>query len=366
MRTPRTLRIATRKSPLALWQANTVKRLLEDLNQNVELNLIVTSGDKMQRGALADVAIDDPSLPEHLKTGKGLFVKEVQEAILSDKADLAVHSMKDLPVETTQGLRVAAVLPRARPNDTIIFSPALLKVINQDNHTSLHENNAKNVLDFLDSINWKLKAPIGTTSARRQSFLRGCLKRGEADITVLRGNVDTRLKRVAADEFAFIMLARAGIDRLQLDDPSRMLTLPVSLSVPAPAQGVVAIECRETDTELRQLLNQINHPVSAMAAAFERAVLWYTGSGCQTALASHLDNDELNCWIATPAKTCSMQSKLSIEEMNLWQQVATLKDYSGLFSELIRSESGRALHAGLIEHEFNTLADMRSFSSGTE
>lgn len=366
MKTSRTLRIATRKSPLALWQANTVKRLLEDLNQNVELNLIVTSGDKMQRGALAEVAIDDPSLPDHLKTGKGLFVKEVQEAIMSGEADLAVHSMKDLPVETTQGLRVAAVLPRARPNDTVIFSPALLTVINQAVKAPLQEKNAKSVLEFLNSIDWKIHAPIGTTSARRQSFLRGCLKSCGANITVLRGNVDTRLKRVAAGEFAFIMLARAGIDRLQLEDPTCMLTLPVSLSVPAPAQGVVAIECRESDTDLRRLLNQINHPKTALAAAVERAVLWYTGSGCQTALASHLDSDELNCWIATAAKTCSMRSKLSSEEMNMWQKSASSSDYSELFNELIRSESGRVLHSELIRHEFNELSEVRPFPSDME
>lgn len=357
----RTLRIATRRSPLALWQANTVKGLLEQLDFNVELELIVTSGDKMQRGALSDVAIDDPNIPEHLKTGKGLFVKEVQEAMLAGKADLAVHSMKDLPVETTSGLRVAAVLPRAHPSDTLIFSPALLQDVLGSTH-SLQASVPDDILKLLNQVDWKTRPPIGTTSARRQAFLRSSLPSSAASLRVLRGNVDSRLKRVASNDFAFIMLARAGIDRLELYDQSVMLTLPAALSIPAPAQGVVAIECRENDSEVRQALMTINNPTTALEAAFERAVLWFTGSGCQTALASHFSEGTLKSWVADMTSKRTLTLQLSDSEKNEWQAVAPTQDYSALFKSLIQSQCGQRIQSELARENFGSIVTMRQTS----
>lgn len=358
MTNARTLRIATRRSPLALWQANTVKNLLEQLNFAVELELIVTSGDKMQRGALADVAIDDPNIPDHLKTGKGLFVKEVQEAMLSGRADLAVHSMKDLPVETTSGLRVAAVLPRAHPSDTLIFSPALLRNA-MGSMPSLRTISPEQVINVLSQTDWSVRPPIGTTSARRQAFLKSVLPHSSEKLTVLRGNVDSRLKRVAANDFAFIMLARAGIDRLALYDETVMVTLPPALSVPAPAQGVVAIECRETDSQVRQALSSINDHKTALDAAFERAVLWFTGSGCHTALASHYDHGTMTSWVANMTSKLSMTFTLSESEKSEWQAQSCAHDFSDLFNLLIRSQCGQRMHSELTQNKFNSIVTMR-------
>jgi hydroxymethylbilane synthase len=328
------------------------------MNFKVELELIVTSGDKMQRGALADIAIDDPNIPEHLKTGKGLFVKEVQEAMLAGKADLAVHSMKDLPVENTSGLRVAAVLPRANPSDTLIFSPRVLQELS-DSSKSLQNSSPDDVIDALSKFDWSSQEPIGTTSARRQAFLRSVLPSSAERLTVLRGNVDSRLKRVAANEYAFIMLARAGIDRLELYDESIMMTLPPSLSVPAPAQGVVAIECRDSDSEVRQALSSINDHKAALEAAFERAVLWFTGSGCHTALASHFDQGTVTSWVADVTLKRSMTFNLNESEKSEWQAHSATDDYSDLFRKLIQSHCGKRLYSELTLQSFGSVVTMR-------
>jgi hydroxymethylbilane synthase len=287
-------------------------------------------------------------------------VKEVQEAILENKADLAVHSMKDLPVEATSGLRVAAVLPRAHPSDTLIFSPALLTSILAPS-TALYSTAPEQVLQALASLNWSTLAPIGTTSARRQAFLRETLPNCSANLTVLRGNVDSRLKRVAANEFTFIMLARAGIDRLGLYNESVMMTLPHSMSVPAPAQGIVAIECRETDSQLRNALKSINNQMAALEAAYERAVLWFTGSGCHTALASHFRNGLLTAWVADKTFKQSINFQLNEAELHEWQTYAKSQDYSELFSSLLQSSCGQRLYSVLESNNFASIVTMRQY-----
>lgn len=360
MNKPRKVIIATRRSALALWQANTVKALLEKAGLDVELSLITTSGDKMQRGALADVALDDPRLPAHLKTGKGLFVKEVQEEILEHRADLAVHSMKDLPVEQTEGLRVSAVLLRANPADVMIMSPLLLESLKSVARlpTKLDSSPAE-LLESLRKLRWENASPIGTTSARRQFFLRKFFAPGSLPLVVLRGNVDTRLSRVMNNEFSYIMLARAGIDRLGLFKPDHMLTLPTYISTPAPAQGIVAIECREDDTQLRTILAQLNCSNTALQAACERATLWLTGGSCHTALAAHLNGDKLTTWAAQGESSSELIFEISEREMTELNQLKETDDYQGLFSWILRSPLARRLHSELQNKSFDQLMPLR-------
>jgi hydroxymethylbilane synthase len=344
-----------------LWQANTVKRLLEERGLEVELNLVVTSGDKMQRGALAEISLDDPNLPAHLKTGKGLFVKEVQEEILAGRADLAVHSMKDLPVETTSGLRVAAVLPRANPADVMILSPQLLTHVKRvTGAASLAELDTTKILDALRGFNWKGAAPVGTTSARRQFFLRKTFAGFELPLMVLRGNVDTRLARVAANEFSFIMLARAGIDRLGLFQPDAMLTLPVAISTPAPAQGIVAIECRDDDHELRSHLAALSNSEASLQAACERTALWLTGGNCHTALAVHFDGTRLTTWAAQEEQHSELNFTLSESEAHEFRQLAVQADHHNLFQTMLNSASAHRLHQQLTQSGFAKLMQMRT------
>lgn len=356
----RIFRIATRKSALALWQANTVKQLLENLGLQVELNLVVTTGDKMQRGALADISLDDPNLPAHLKTGKGLFVKEVQEEILAGRADLAVHSMKDLPVETTAGLRVVAVLPRANPSDVMVFSPSLLASLKALLGNNPLQNSAIEVIAALRKLNWKNSAPVGTTSARRQSFLRHTFKELDLPLSVLRGNVDTRLGRVAADEFSFIMLARAGIDRLGLHNPTTMLTLPVTLSLPAPAQGIVAIECREDDNLLRAQLSTLNSFEASFAAAFERTTLWLTGGNCHTALAAHQNGNQLNSWATANSHYSEFTHTLNEIEQKKWQKISENSDHAEVFQSLLQSDIAEKIHTHLVETGYEKMMTLRA------
>jgi hydroxymethylbilane synthase len=343
-----------------LWQANTVKRLLEERGLEVELNLVVTSGDKMQRGALAEISLDDPNLPAHLKTGKGLFVKEVQEEILAGRADLAVHSMKDLPVETTSGLRVAAVLPRANPADVMILSPQLQTHVKKfTGLASPAELDTKKIIDALRGFNWSGAAPVGTTSARRQFFLRKTFAGSELPLVVLRGNVDTRLARVAANEFSFIMLARAGIDRLGLFQPESMITLPVAISTPAPAQGIVAIECRNDDHELRGHLAALSDSDASLQAACERTTLWLTGGNCHTALAAHFDGSRLTTWAAKETQHSELLFSLSENEAREFGQLALQADHHSLFQTMLSSAAALRLHQQLTQSGFAQLMQMR-------
>ncbi len=361
MTSKRKIFIATRKSPLALWQANTVKALLEKEGLEVELNTVTTSGDKMQRGALAEVALDDPNLPAHLKTGKGLFVKEVQEEILAGRADLAVHSMKDLPVETTTGLRVAAVLPRANPADVMIFSPRLLSFFQSRTKSPTNlEEKTNDILSHLRDMDWTSAAQVGTTSARRQFFLKKTFAPAALPLVVLRGNVDTRLSRVSKDEFSFIMLARAGIDRLGLFDESRMLTLPPTISTPAPAQGVVAIECRDSDHELRALLAKLNNSQASLAAACERATLWLTGGNCHTALAAYFDGTQLTTWAASGEQSSHLSFSFSSAEIESLAQLADSHDHQDVFRSLLASPLAARLHAELLKKGFDRLMTLRT------
>ena len=243
--------IATRGSQLALWQANHVKAQIEKVapGTTVELNVIKTTGDQILDVPLAKVG------------GKGLFVKEIEQALVDKQADLAVHSMKDVPAELAPGLVLAAISSREVPWDALCARTRM-------------------TLDELPQ-----GATVGTSSMRRQCQLLA--RRPDLKIKLLRGNVPTRIKKLDAGEFDAIVLAAAGLVRLGMADRITH-ELGLELSIPAVAQGVLAIETREDDALVREVVGKAIHDEpTAMKMAAERRFLAKMGGSCQTPLAAH-------------------------------------------------------------------------------
>jgi len=247
---PTTLTIGTRGSKLALWQAHWVKGELEGHHPGltVKLSVIKTTGDKITDVPLAQVG------------GKGLFVKEIEEALLSRRVDLAVHSMKDVPTAFPNGLGLVVTTAREDARDALL-SP---------NHASI---------DALPH-----GARVGTASLRRQAQLLA--RRPDLAIFPLRGNLDTRLKKLTTGEYDAILLACAGLTRLGW---GAGLTHPIPLEecLPAIGQGALGIECRLDDTATRDAVAFLNHPESADAVGAERSLLQRLEGGCQVPIAAH-------------------------------------------------------------------------------
>jgi hydroxymethylbilane synthase len=263
----RVLKIATRKSPLALWQAEHVQAELGKLYPELTIELLPmsTRGDEILDRSLAAIG------------GKGLFLKELERAMLAGEADLAVHSMKDVPAELPAGLHIAAVLTREDPRDAIV----------------------SNQFESLESL--PKGAVLGTSSLRRQAQMQGV--RPDLNIQPARGNVGTRLQRLDEGNFQAIMLAYAGLKRLGLADRARQV-LETSECLPAVGQGIVGIECRSQDSELNTLLAALNDPVSDICLGAERAFAAALEAGCHAPVAAHavLDGAQvyLRGLVATP------------------------------------------------------------------
>ena len=252
------VRIATRKSPLALWQANYVKAELEKNYPGLQVELLpmTTRGDKILDSPLAKVG------------GKGLFVKELEEALLRNEADLAVHSMKDVPVEFPDGLCLATICQREDPRDAFV-----------SNHFAS--------IDALPS-----GARVGTSSLRRQCQLRA--RRPDLQVLDLRGNVNSRLAKLDAGDYDAILLAAAGLKRLGLEARITAL-LECGESLPANGQGAVGIECRSNDTELLTLLSRLEDKGTRQRVMAERAMNRSLQGGCQVPIGAYaeLQGDEL-------------------------------------------------------------------------
>jgi hydroxymethylbilane synthase len=242
------LRLGTRASALARAQTAIVQRTLEARHPAlaVETVLIRTSGDQMTRGPLPPVGL------------KGLFVKEIEEALLAGRIDVGVHSMKDLPARLAPGLVLGAVPARAPAHDVLIGATSLAALA--------------------------AGARVGTSSVRRRAQL--LLRRRDLDIVPLRGNVDTRLGRWREGAVDAIVLAAAGLVRLGIVEPAAA-PLPPEEFVPAVGQGALALECRTDDASTRALLAAVVEPSAAAAAAAERAFLLAVGGDCNTPLAAH-------------------------------------------------------------------------------
>ncbi|HEY8368536.1 MAG TPA: hydroxymethylbilane synthase [Thermodesulfobacteriota bacterium] len=243
------LTIATRGSALALWQANHVKARLEALDPSREVRLLVlrTTGDRVQDRPLAEIG------------GKGLFVKEIEEALLDGRADLAVHSMKDLPAALPDGLEVAAVPERDDPRDAFC-SPTYARL-----------------------ADLPAGAVVGTSSVRRQAQLLDRFPR--LTVEPLRGNVDTRLRRLNEGRYAGIILAMAGLSRLGLLAQVRE-PLPLDVSLPAIGQGALAVEAR-VGSRGAEAARALEHEESRLTTTAERAVLAAVGGDCRMPLAAH-------------------------------------------------------------------------------
>jgi hydroxymethylbilane synthase len=251
------LRIATRKSPLALWQAEHVRaRLLEAYpGLQVELVTMTTQGDRVLDSPLARIG------------GKGLFVKELEQGILEGRADMAVHSMKDVPAEFPPGLGIGAILEREDPRDAFV-------------------SNRYGSIDDLPQ-----GARVGTSSLRRQSQLRAW--RPDLQLLDLRGNVNTRLARLDNGDYDAIVLACAGLKRLGMAARITRALTPEEL-LPAIGQGVIGIECRLEDAPVRQLIETLNHTQTRLRLQAERAFNAVLSGGCQTPVAGFsLLNDDL-------------------------------------------------------------------------
>ena len=256
----RKIRIGTRESQLALWQAEYVRDELLKHHRELEVELVgmTTEGDK---------ALDVP-LSE--KGGKGLFLKELERALIDESVDIAVHSMKDVTVTLPAGLVISVICEREDPRDAFV-------------------SNQWAELDQLPE-----GARVGTCSLRRQSLLRHYYP--HLDVINLRGNVNTRLKRLDQGDYEAIILAAAGLMRLNMEGRIRG-RLSTEQSLPAVGQGAVGIECRQADTQTLELLKPLNHGPSQIRVAAERAANARLGGGCHVSLAVYAELEGESLWL---------------------------------------------------------------------
>ena len=247
-----TLKIATRKSPLALWQAEEVARMLTHYHPELQVELVTmtTQGDKILDTPLAKIG------------GKGLFVKELEVGMLEGSADIAVHSMKDVPMAFPEGLHLAVVLEREDPRDAFV------------------SNSYKN----LDEL--PLNSRVGTCSLRRQTQLKEA--RPDIEILDLRGNVNTRLAKLDNGDYDAIILAAAGLKRLGFEERISAV-IPTTQSLPAIGQGAIGIECRSDDERVNRLLAPLNHPQTALRLQAERAQNTRLNGGCQIPIGGYAE-----------------------------------------------------------------------------
>lgn len=255
-----TLRIATRESPLALWQAHYIQSSIEALWPKVAVEIIgmTTRGDKILDTPLAKIG------------GKGLFVKELETALLEGRADIAVHSMKDVPMAFPEGLCLGVICQREDPRDAFV-----------SNH-----------FDTLDAL--PEGARLGTSSLRRQCQVRAA--RPDLEVLDLRGNVNTRLRKLDEGEYDAIILAAAGLKRLGMEQRIRS-SLSVEQSLPAGGQGAVGIELRIGDEATQALLEPLQHSISERCVVAERALNAYLEGGCQVPIAAYAIEQDGELWL---------------------------------------------------------------------
>ncbi len=256
----REIRIATRKSALALWQAEYVKARLEASHPGLVVSLVpmVSRGDKLLDAPLAKIG------------GKGLFVKELETALMENEADIAVHSMKDVPMEFPAGLGLYCICEREDPRDAFV----------SNRFASLDDMPAGSV--------------VGTSSLRRQCQIAE--RRPDLEIRSLRGNVGTRLSKLDNGDYDAIILAVAGLKRLDLE--ARIgYAMPADVSLPAVGQGAVGIECRLDDERTRALLAPLNHDETAIRVSAERAMNTRLEGGCQVPIGSYAEINNGEIWL---------------------------------------------------------------------
>lgn len=275
------IRIGSRGSDLALWQAHHVKKKLENLGYDVSIEIIKTQGDLIQ-----DLSFDKLE-------GKGFFTKELELALLQGSIDLAVHSHKDLETHPPEGLCIGAVSEREDPAELLLIHP-----------NSVEEN-----------ILWSLKkgGVIGTSSARRKSQV--IAHRPDLVIKDLRGNVPTRIAKLRNGEYDAILLAKAGVNRLALDLSDLVVVrLDPKIIVPAPAQGVLGLQIRSNDERTKQLVSPLNDPAVDALIAIERKVLNLMDGGCQLPLGVYNDGQFIHVTHAQSAKEAAVYFQFEANE----------------------------------------------------
>lgn len=273
--------IGTRGSELALWQANFTKTVLESNGYLVELKIIKTKGDATQQWNLGFDKIE----------GKGFFTKELEDALLAGEIDLAVHSCKDLPTEFPEGLTIAAYSKRANPFDILLIR--------------------KDSKDETKILKLKSLAKVGTSSARRKAQLLAL--RPDIEVMDLRGNVPTRVNKLKENEYDAIVLASAGLERLNIDlEEFEKVCLKAPMFIPAPAQGVLAFQIREMDADMQQVCMLLNDEESALLTNIERRLLHDFEGGCQMPLGvfAERNNNVLDVWVSQAASWNSIPKRL--------------------------------------------------------
>jgi hydroxymethylbilane synthase len=260
MQTNPKIRIGTRGSDLALWQAHFVRRQLEEIGCEVSIQIIVTQGDRIQ-----DLSFDKLE-------GKGFFTKEIEQALLNGEVDLAVHSHKDLETTQPSGLHIAAVSYREDASELLLMR--------------------REAFDASQAWNLKANAVIGTSSARRKAQI--IAQRPDLAIKELRGNVPTRIDKLRQGQYDAILLARAGVLRLELDlsDLETIVLDPTSF-IPAPAQGVLGLQTRVDDVVTTEILQKLHHSDVATRIGLERSVLRQMDGGCQLPLGVYCVDDQV-------------------------------------------------------------------------
>jgi len=282
------LRIGSRGSQLALWQANHVAELLRGRSHEVSIEVIKTTGDKITEVSLSKVGT------------KGMFTKEIEEALAEKRIDLAVHSLKDLPTELSDEFILAAILPREDARDAIVSQK------------------------FESLARLPQGARVGTSSLRREAQLRAM--RPDLQVLSLRGNVDTRLRKLESGEFEAIMLAAAGLKRLGREEMLRE-RISVDQMCPAAGQGALAVEVRMGDVATAEAISFMDDPVSRATTSCERALLNGLGVGCQVPIGAHADFSGeqmlLTAVVASPDGTRVLRERqLDREPQKLGESVA--------------------------------------------
>ncbi len=301
----RTLRIGTRASKLARWQSDWAAAQLTALGAHVEIIEIATQGDVQQQGSVVSLGI------------QGLFTKEIQSAVLNGQVDLAVHSLKDLPTQQVEGLTLAATPPREDPTDALVA----------------------NVADSLESL--PRGARIGTGSLRRRAQLLHL--RPDLNIYGIRGNIDTRLRKLDEGEYDAIVLAAAGLRRLGWEKRIAALLAPPQM-LPAPGQGSLAIECLATDEEIITLVGHLNDDSTRLGVTAERVVLAALHGGCSAPIAAwgRIDGDSL----LLDGLVADIEGRMILRASAAANLTASAEDSAALAHQLGRQVSSQLLQQG--------------------
>ena len=280
------IRIGSRGSALARWQADHIAAELRDRGHQVSIEILVTTGDRVQHAPFMQVGT------------KGMFTKEIEEALAEERIDLAVHSLKDLPTELSEDFTIAAIPKRADPRDAFV--------------SVRHENFAALPSD----------AVVGTSSLRRQAQLRAL--RADLDVRELRGNVDTRLRKLHEGQYDAIILAAAGLDRLGLTAEVKELFSPEQMC-PAAGQGALAIECRTSDNATREAVSALDNAATHFAVLVERAALATLGGGCHLPVGVYCE-PATNGWNVIGVVARPDGSQILREQMELPRERASVED----------------------------------------